>query len=86
MYKKKIPVLGQTKHYFGVVSWLRAVTRQHFGKAHKEQAGAKWSLPANSALTYFGQEQFTHSGALSKGEAPFPVKVVTLGSSTGKSP
>lgn len=38
-----------------------------------------------AAFSHLGQAQFTHSGTVSKGEAPFPVKVVTLGSTTGKS-
>jgi len=39
----------------------------------------------SAVLAYLGQEQFTHSGAVSKGEAPFPVKVVISGNTTGKS-
>lgn len=48
MYKKKVPVLGQTKYHSGVVACLRAVTCQQFGKVYKKQAGAEYSLPGCS--------------------------------------
>lgn len=77
---KKDPMLGQTKDHSGVVSCLRVVSTRN------RQVQSDLSQPAfHAALAYLGQEQFTHSEAVSKGEAPFPVKVVTLGNTTGKS-
>lgn len=86
--KKKTPLtLGQTKYPAGLVSCLRVVSCQCLRKEHTKHASTKvLSQPAvNASFSYLGQAQFTHSGTVSKGEAPFPVKVVTLGSTTGKS-
>lgn len=84
VYKKKIPVLGQTKNHCGVSEQSLANT---LGKRtiNRQVPSDLSQAAANTALPYLGQEQFTHSDALSKGEAPFPVNLVTLGNTTGKS-
>lgn len=77
-------MLGQTNYNFGVSEQSLANTLGKRTRNRQVQSDLSQAA-ANTALTYLGQEQFTHSGALSKGEAPFPVNVVTLGSTTGKS-
>lgn len=87
--KTKQPYAGsdQTSFWSSILaqsSQLSTFTERAQETGRQVQSALSHSA-VNAALAYLGQEQFTHSEAVSKGEAPFPVKVVTLGNTTGKS-
>lgn len=87
MKDEKTTTLGQINCTSGTVFCVRVLSCQHTQKEHVKHASiSDLSQPAvHAAFSHLGQAQFTHSGTVSKGDAPFPVKVVTLGSTTGKS-
>lgn len=62
----------------------RVSTRSQREPETTPRAGARPGLGGHVGA-YRGQEQFTHSEAVARGEPPLPVKAVMLGKVTGKS-